>query len=199
MKLIVLLALTLPGISGVLIRWGQSMLGYLSLDAQVIFVLAIFPVIMNVFQFCVMDQVIKAGKGAEAKERAGEDDYDEEEMDGYEPVPTRERDVDAPGSPRRRASSLRDRDAGVAMSRTSSHASSVASLSAPEEQRLLDGGRSDNVWAALSRRTGSLSGDEAVLARRSSRVSLKAADEDSFVDDTDAVPLSQLSPRISRS
>lgn len=192
MKLIVLLALTLPGMSGGLIRWGQSMLAFLSLDVQVVFVLAIFPITMNVFQFCVMDQVIKAGKGAEAKERGDGEDDDDEEMDGYEPVPTRERD-DVLGSPRRLPS-------GAAMSRTSSRASSVASLAVTEEQRLLDGGRSENVWSALSRRAGSASGDEgqAGIARRSSRVSLKATDDDFVVGEPDAVPLSPLSPRISR-
>ncbi len=181
MKLIVLLMLTLPGISGALIRWSQGMLGYLSLDVQVVFVLAIFPVIMNVFQFCVMDQVIKAGKGAEHKEAH---DYDEEEMDGYEALPTREHD--AP----RRASG-----AASALSRTSSRASSIASLSAPEERGLLE---RDNVWSALSRQRGSNTDEPPAvgLARRSSRASLRGTDEG--LDEPDAVPLSPLSPRISR-
>lgn len=198
MKLIVLLTLTLPGISGGLIRWGQSILGFLSLDVQVVFVLAIFPVIMNVFQFCVMDQVIKAGKGAEAKERGEPDEYDDEEMDGYEPVPTREAETDYP-SPRRRASSLRD---GVGGSRASSRASSVVSLqahaAAAEEQRLLEAGRGDNVWAALSRRNTTGSGDEAAAPSRSPRMSFRGRDEELFADEPNAVPLAPLSPRISR-
>ncbi|BEJ11864.1 hypothetical protein CspHIS471_0203240 [Cutaneotrichosporon sp. HIS471] len=110
MKLIVILMLTLPGISGALIRGTQSMLGYLSLDVQVVFVLAIFPVIMNVFQFCVMDQVIKAGKGVEHKEQR---DQDEEEMDGYEPVRTREHT---------------GRSSGAALSRSSSRVIQMGSL-----------------------------------------------------------------------
>lgn len=183
MKLVVLLMLTLPGLSGALIRWSQDMLGYFSLDVQVVFVLAIFPVIMNVFQFCVMDQVIKAGKGAEHKEHST-DEYDEEEMDGYEAVPTREHDAPRQAS-------------GATLSRSSSRASSIASL-IPEERGLLE---RDNVWSALSRQRGSTADEPPStggLARRSSRSSLRATDDDSFVDEPDAVPLSPLSPRISR-
>jgi hypothetical protein len=176
MKLIVLLMLTLPGISGALIRWSQGMLGYLSLDVQVVFVLAIFPVIMN-------DQVIKAGKGAEHKEAH---DYDEEEMDGYEALPTREHDA-----PRRASGAA----SASALSRTSSRASSIASISAPEERGLLE---RDNVWSALSRQRGSNTDEPpaAGLARRSSRASLRGTDDG--LDEPDAVPLSPLSPRISR-
>ncbi|EIW73201.1 hypothetical protein TREMEDRAFT_26192, partial [Tremella mesenterica DSM 1558] len=60
MKLLVLLPLTLPGISPLIIRLGHDLLAYLNPDAQVIFVMAIFPLIMNILQFCLVDQVIKA-------------------------------------------------------------------------------------------------------------------------------------------
>ncbi|WVF70770.1 hypothetical protein IAT40_005564 [Kwoniella sp. CBS 6097] len=65
MKLLVVLPLTLPGISKFLIDASHSMLDYLSPQAQIIFVMAIFPVIMNVFQFCLVDQLIKGGKDVE--------------------------------------------------------------------------------------------------------------------------------------
>lgn len=181
MKLIVILIVTLPGLSGALIRGTQSMLGYLSLDVQVIFVLAVFPVIMNVFQFCVMDQVIKAGKGVEHKELR---DQDEEEMDGYAPVPTREH--------ARRAS-------GTALSRTSSRSSSTASFSVPEERGLLEGRERSNAWSALNRqRSGTEEVPHTGLARRTSHASLRGTDDNTFVDEPDAVPLSPLSPRMNR-
>ncbi|WVQ97133.1 hypothetical protein IAU59_004243 [Kwoniella sp. CBS 9459] len=66
MKLLVLLPLTLPGISKFLIDASHSMLDYLSPQVQIIFVMAIFPVIMNVFQFCLVDQLIKGGKDFDA-------------------------------------------------------------------------------------------------------------------------------------
>ncbi|WWC86070.1 uncharacterized protein L201_000941 [Kwoniella dendrophila CBS 6074] len=61
MKLLVLLPLTLPGISKALINWSHSLLDHLGSQSQVIFVMAIFPLVMNVLQFCLVDQVIKAG------------------------------------------------------------------------------------------------------------------------------------------
>ncbi|WWC66574.1 uncharacterized protein I206_100477 [Kwoniella pini CBS 10737] len=62
MKILVLLPLTLPGISRALITWSHNMLDFLGPRGQVIFVMAIFPLVMNVVQFCLVDQVIKAGK-----------------------------------------------------------------------------------------------------------------------------------------
>ena len=87
MKLLVLLPLTLPRISVSLIQFGHALLEYLSPPAQVIFVMAIFPLVMTVLQFCLVDQVIKAGK---EQEKAGD-----EEEGGYRRVPTRETEVDA--------------------------------------------------------------------------------------------------------
>lgn len=154
MKFIVVLPLTLPKISNAIIRWGQSMLSWLPADGQVIFVLAIFPIIMNVFQFCVMDQVIKAGKGAEQKDRH-QDEEEEEGLDTeYQPIPTAEAE---PGSatPRRRNSSLRD--VTQAVSRSSS-VTSTPMLSAVDDHRLLSESSSrglsvpgiiDNVWASI--------------------------------------------------
>ncbi|KAK6905521.1 hypothetical protein L486_07124 [Kwoniella mangroviensis CBS 10435] len=72
MKLLVLLPLTLPGISKSLIDWSHNLLDHLGAKSQVIFVMAIFPLVMNVLQFCLVDQVIKAG-GKEDEE----DDYNE--------------------------------------------------------------------------------------------------------------------------
>lgn len=83
MKLVVLLPLTLPGISGLLIRAGQSVLSALPLDVQVVFVLSIFPLIMNVLQFCLIDQLIKDGKHPE---REG----DMEMGESYAPLATEE-------------------------------------------------------------------------------------------------------------
>lgn len=60
MKLLVLLPLTLPGISTALVWFGQAILSVLSPAAQVIFVMAIFPLVMNVLQFCIVDQLIKS-------------------------------------------------------------------------------------------------------------------------------------------
>lgn len=95
MKLIVLLPLTLPHISASLIRGSQSLLSWFNPDAQVIFVLAIFPMIMNVLQFVTIDQLIKAGKGPEDKTRdleaAGHSD-DEDDDNLYQRVPAHEDD-----------------------------------------------------------------------------------------------------------
>lgn len=172
MKLVVLLPLTLPRISALLIRFGQEILSFLSVDVQIIFVLAIFPLIMNVFQFCVVDQVIKAGKHAEAKTEHHDSDYDAEEDvesdGGYRPVPTREADIEAYGlpSPRRRGSSLRG---SKPPSRAGSFIGSSPNspLFQPEDSRLLNadyesraiksptsarftlGG--ENVWTAVAR------------------------------------------------
>lgn len=62
MKLVVLLPLTLPGISTILLRVGHAAIDYLSPSVQVVFVMMIFPLIMNVVQFCLIDQVIKGPK-----------------------------------------------------------------------------------------------------------------------------------------
>lgn len=83
MKVLVLLPLTLPGISTLLLRFGHAAIEYLSPSVQVIFVMAIFPLIMNVVQFCLVDQVIKAGRVEEVEE------------DGYERVATDGLDVEA--------------------------------------------------------------------------------------------------------
>ena len=88
MKLLVLLPLTLPGISVSLIRSGHSLLNFLSTPVQVIFVMAIFPFVMNVIQFCLVDQVIKSGKELVKEE-------DDDDVEGYRRVPTREADIEA--------------------------------------------------------------------------------------------------------
>ena len=80
MKLLVLLPLTLPVISTVLIRFGHALLDWLSPSIQVIFVMALFPLVMTVIQFCIVDQVIKGRRGEET------DGYDEES--GYARLPT---------------------------------------------------------------------------------------------------------------
>lgn len=108
MKLLVLLPLTLPRISDLLLGLGHSMLAYFSPSVQVIFVMAIFPLIMNIVQFCLVDQVIKAGGKI--------DDDDEEggggggggsgsriygtgdEEEGYRRVPEWEHDLDGRAS-----------------------------------------------------------------------------------------------------
>jgi hypothetical protein len=147
MKLVVLIPLTLPGISDHLISFAHNILSVLSLDAQVVFVLAVFPTIMNVFQFCVVDQLIKAGKGAEQKiEHDSDYDLDDEEEGTrmYRPLATEEfsngngtghelavagNNSNAPAfspSPRRRASSMQAGSKPL-LSRTSSFANIASS------------------------------------------------------------------------
>nr|XP_031861258.1 uncharacterized protein CI109_003228 [Kwoniella shandongensis]KAA5528330.1 hypothetical protein CI109_003228 [Kwoniella shandongensis] len=89
MKLLVLLPLTLPVISDQLFRFGQSLLGWLSPRIQVIFVMAIFPLVMNVFQFCLVDQVIKGPKSPDDENGEGHDGERE-----YRRLPTWEGDVE---------------------------------------------------------------------------------------------------------
>ncbi|EAL22144.1 hypothetical protein CNBC2820 [Cryptococcus deneoformans B-3501A] len=95
MKLLVLLPLTLPRISDLLLHLGHYMLEYFSPSVQVIFVMAIFPLIMNIVQFCLVDQVIKAGGKADDEEGRIHDTGDEEE--GYSRVPDWENDLDGHG------------------------------------------------------------------------------------------------------
>lgn len=108
MKLLVLLPLTLPHISDLLLGLGHSMLAYFSPSVQVIFVMAVFPLIMNIVQFCLVDQVIKAGG------KIDDDDQEEvgggggggggriygtgDEEEGYRRVPEWEHDVDGHAS-----------------------------------------------------------------------------------------------------
>ena len=82
MKLIVLLTLTLPHISTSLLSFSNYLVDHLPSSIQVVFVMMVFPVIMNVFQFCVVDQFIKAGQ-------EGKRELDEEEL-VYRRVPTEE-------------------------------------------------------------------------------------------------------------
>ncbi|KAL1407131.1 hypothetical protein Q8F55_006545 [Vanrija albida] len=203
MKLIVLLPLTLPKISSILIRFGQSLLSWLSVDSQVIFVLAIFPVIMNVFQFCVMDQLIKAGKGADAKDEQDDEGYDDDEEGGYRPLPTRETDMEASfamSSPRHRNASLRDGDRpGGLRSRSGSRSSiapivtsraSSATASAPTSPLYppaadeVPAGQS--VWSTLShqqRRTSNAT-DDGLSAPRSRRSDAPSPDSNVWDQDT---------------
>lgn len=108
MKVFVILPLTLPGISTLLLRFGHAAIEYLSPDFQVIFVMMIFPLIMNVIQGCLVDQVIKAGK------------IDELEEDGYEPlddgVPKTEPNSPVLVSARSRLSQDLERDARRSLS-----------------------------------------------------------------------------------
>jgi len=100
MKLLVILPLTLPYISTALLRMGHYLLDYLNPKLQIIFVMAFFPVVMNIIQICIFDQIIKAGKtlgGDEGDEDANGGDG------GYRPIPSG--DIEAsPGSMRRRNS-----------------------------------------------------------------------------------------------
>lgn len=110
MKFLVVLPLTLPLISTALLRFGHATLEYLSPQAQIVFVMALFPVIMNIIQFCIFDQIIKAGKG-DAKDGDGDDEdkEDEDDGEGYRRVPTQ--DIEStpraprPSRARRRGSS----------------------------------------------------------------------------------------------
>lgn len=175
MKLVVLLPLTLPGISGELIRAGQSILGALPADVQVVFVLSIFPLIMNVLQFCLIDQLIKAGKHAEGHP---------EEMDmgeSYRPLPTSSSRDPELGLETRRASSSRGH------SKPPSRSGSVL-FSEPEEEPLYgDSSRSPKskpkvpsiAGSFWSRRTGDTDAEEVrpehfELDRRSSTASLQS-------------------------
>ncbi|WVO17801.1 hypothetical protein L204_105499 [Cryptococcus depauperatus] len=87
MKLLVILPLTLPYISDALLQLGHSLLEYLSPSAQIIFVMAFFPLIMNVVQFCLVDQVIKASKADEDETR--------DDGQGYNRVPDWEGDEES--------------------------------------------------------------------------------------------------------
>ena len=84
MKLLVVLPLTLPRISDALIAFGHTLLESLSPSLQVVFVMALFPLVMNIVQFCIVDQVIKASIG---------DEYTEDE--GYRRLPTGNLDSEA--------------------------------------------------------------------------------------------------------
>lgn len=162
MKLLVLLPLTLPHISTFFLSLGQSLLEYLSPDAQVIFTMSIFPLLMNMIQFCLIDQIVKA-----SKDKDDRDDDDE----GYHRVPTREADIEARtggltvGETRRRGSVIRP-----PTSRTLSSSSAPTSLVMPSSPLLSPAGsrrdkygstspspnlgspnRSDVFWAALAR------------------------------------------------
>jgi hypothetical protein len=86
MKLLVVLTLTLPHISTLLLSLSNYLVDHLPSSIQVVFVMMVFPVIMNIFQFCVVDQFIKAGQD--------EDELDEQEL-VYMPLPT---DVEHVGS-----------------------------------------------------------------------------------------------------
>lgn len=85
MKLLVVLPLTLPHISTALLRFGHAMLEYLSPQVQIVFVMALFPVIMNIIQICIFDQIIKAGK---AVGDGGEDKEEDDDGAGYRRIPT---------------------------------------------------------------------------------------------------------------
>ncbi|ORX41273.1 Vaculolar membrane protein-domain-containing protein [Kockovaella imperatae] len=84
MKLLVLLPLTLPRISDLLLRFGHFLLQSFAPSVQVVFVMAFFPLVMNIVQFCIVDQVIKASGMSE-----------EDGADEYQRIPT-EGDVEAP-------------------------------------------------------------------------------------------------------
>ena len=103
MKLLVILPLTLPYISTALLRMGHYLLDYLNPKLQIIFVMAFFPVVMNIIQICIFDQIIKAGKTLGGDEV--DDDADGGDR-GYRPIPSG--DIEAsPGGMRRRNSGLK--------------------------------------------------------------------------------------------
>lgn len=115
MKLLVVLPLTLPYISTGLLRFGHDVLDFLHPSIQIIFVMAIFPVIMNIVQFCIFDQIIKAGKDTEGSK--GEDSDDAEGGGGaYQRVPTR----DIESSPRSDRMRRRPSGTGTGLKRPSS-------------------------------------------------------------------------------
>ena len=100
MKLLVVLVLTLPYISTALLRMGHYLLDYLNPKIQIVFVMALFPVVMNVIQICIFDQIIKAGKTLGGDEEVGHGDGGD---GGYRPIPSG--DIEAsPGGVRRRNS-----------------------------------------------------------------------------------------------
>ncbi|WVQ71007.1 hypothetical protein IAR50_000532 [Cryptococcus sp. DSM 104548] len=105
MKLLVLLPLTLPRISDLLLRLGHWLLEYLSPSAQVIFVMAVFPLIMNIVQFCLVDQVIKGSAQTDEgqKDEGPRDGRGRRgrggEGDGYSRVPDWEADLDSGEGP----------------------------------------------------------------------------------------------------
>ncbi|ODO11820.1 hypothetical protein I350_00604 [Cryptococcus amylolentus CBS 6273] len=106
MKLLVLLPLTLPRISDFLLRLGHWLLDYLSPSAQVIFVMAVFPLIMNIVQFCLVDQVIKAspqadeGRGDEVRESGRGRRRRGGDGEGYSRVPDWEADLESGEGPK---------------------------------------------------------------------------------------------------
>jgi hypothetical protein len=103
MKLLVILPLTLPYISTALMHMGHHLLDYLNPKLQIIFVMAFFPIVMNIIQICIFDQIIKAGKTLGGDE--GDEDADGEDR-GYRPIPSG--DIEAsPGGMRRRNSGLK--------------------------------------------------------------------------------------------
>jgi len=103
MKLLVILPLTLPYISTALLHMGHHLLDYLNPKLQIIFVMAFFPVVMNIIQICIFDQIIKAGKTLGGDE--GDEDVDGGDR-GYRPIPSG--DIEAsPGGMRRRNSGLK--------------------------------------------------------------------------------------------
>jgi hypothetical protein len=103
MKLLVILPLTLPYISTALLRMGHYLLDYLNPKLQIIFVMAFFPVVMNIIQICIFDQIIKAGKTLGGDEGDGDADGGDR---GYRPIPSG--DIEAsPGGMRRRNSGLK--------------------------------------------------------------------------------------------
>lgn len=108
MKLLVVLPLTLPHISTALLRFGHASLEYLNPQVQIVLVMALFPVCMNIIQFCIFDQIIKAGKG-DTKDGDGDDedkeDEDDEEGGGYRRVPTQDIESTPRSLARRRGSS----------------------------------------------------------------------------------------------
>lgn len=70
---------------GPFVRLGNWVLDWMSATSQVIFVMMIFPLVMNVLQFCLVDQILKDSSTLEiGKALAGDD--------AYERLPTSARD-----------------------------------------------------------------------------------------------------------
>jgi hypothetical protein len=127
MKLLVVLPLTLPYISTALLRFGHDMLDFLQPSIQIVFVMAVFPVIMNIVQFCIFDQIIKAGKEGESEGDKGEHTEDGGEG-GYRRVPTR----DIESSPRSDRMRRRPSGSGSKRGRSASREGRIRSgLSTP--------------------------------------------------------------------
>lgn len=71
---------------GPFVNLGNWVLDWMSATSQVIFVMMIFPLVMNVLQFCLVDQILKSGPDADENKVVM--DPEEGGVGAYERVPT---------------------------------------------------------------------------------------------------------------